>query len=169
MDIIDSTLDSLRGIIIFNIGSKEYCTDIKNVVTIMKPAELKIFKAKNSEDPEAHYNDNQFKLIDIQFLYEYPAIKVDDNTRIILFEAFGKHFGFYVNKVIEIITIDKIFLEKGLDIIPINNIPYVSEILKLQEREILIPHFERFSKDLARLKGSSLVKDLKRNSFFQLL
>ncbi len=151
MDINQDTLNWIRGLIIFNICGREYCADIKNLSTVFKANDSR-FKEGNRSDNEVYYEGQLYKLIDINTVLKMPLSEITDNSRLILFEIFGKMFGFIADQIIEIITTDLIFQEKFLDLIPATNEEYIKGELLFQNRKILFPDYERISKELSTLK-----------------
>ena len=164
MNINQNTLNEIQGLLIFGISNKEFCTDIKNLKTVIKIAETKF---KDEFKDEVYFDDRLFKIIDIQKMLKIRLEELTTNTRIILFETFGKMFGFFVDRIIEIITTDTIFKQQYLDMIPSSKEDYISGELIIEKRKILMLDFEKISKELAILKKVNLgLKHYVSNTFF---
>lgn len=153
MNININTLNEVQGLLIFVMNDKEFCTDVKNLKTVIKTNEAKF---KDEFMDEVFFEDRLFKIIDIHRMLKMQLNELTANTRIILFETFGKMFGFFVDKIIEIITTDTIFKQQYLDMIPSSKDNYISGELIIEKRKIMLLDFGKISKELAILKKVNL-------------
>lgn len=150
MSINQDTLRGIQGLLIFEINDREYCSDIKNISAILKLSEAyNGYSGRN--DGKISFNNVTFKLLEIGAVLNNHPPSMSMNSRIILFETFGKQFGFLVDKIIEIITTDSIFLDTSLDLFPDSKEEFISGELIMQARKIFFIDFEKISKELDRL------------------
>ena len=157
---IDSFI-GISGLLIFKINNQEYCADMKNISAIINLSEFALL-SKNNLTNEIEFAGLSFKMIDIHKMLSYNAARIRNCARIILFEFYSKKFGFLADKVSEIITTDRMFMDKSVDIIMNNDKEYIKSILIYENRRILLFDFERISKTLNSLFNADMNK-----SFYQ--
>ena len=148
MSINLENLRNVRGLIIFEIFEWEFCADIQNIVAIIKPVECQKLYLRNMLTA-LEFKEMKFSIVDLKNkIFGIKPNEFGDDGRVILFEMFGKRFCFFVRSVIEILTTDRIFIEKSLDFIPVSDKKYIRSHLKYQDRIIHIPDFETLVKEL---------------------
>jgi chemotaxis signal transduction protein len=151
MGIIKDNLEGMEGLLIFNIGGKEFCTNILHLNAIIKINEAK-FNEHNHFKDEVFYSGQFFRMIDIKEILNCPSKEFTNDSRIILFESSGKLFGFIADKIIEIVTLDSIFRKKHLRLIPSTELRYICGRLAFMERSIFLLNMEILSNELNSLK-----------------
>ncbi len=155
MDINKDSLLGIEGLLIFQINDREYCSDIKYISGV-----LKIEEANNpgykSRGGFLDFKDINYKLIDIYKILKTRPCRISPFSKVLLFETFGSHFGFLADRIIEILTIDSIFLENSLDFHPLPEVEFINGELIFQDRKILYLDFEKISKTLTDLKTLKL-------------
>jgi len=145
MGIYQGSFEGIEGLLIYKIADSEYCSDIFNIIGVLRKED--IFLSRNENNfIQAIFNNLSYQIIDLHRTYEINSIKESDEVRILLHEIFGKRFCFFVDHVIEIISTDSIFVEKSLDLIPYSGQKPIKYILKYQNRDIFIPDFEVITK-----------------------
>jgi chemotaxis signal transduction protein len=154
MTINQENLKGLNGLLIFEISKQEFCIDIQIVSDIILAKDVKI-KINTFNEATIYLDDLEYKVIQLHRLLGYPEMDIINGCRAILVDVFGKRIAFLVDKVVEIVTTDKIFVENSLDLKLLNNKKYLSGVLKFQDRQILIPDLERISKELTKLANIS--------------
>ncbi len=150
MDVNQGLTLGVDGLLIFEISNQEFCSDMRFVTAILN---LKEAASNLSRMPksEIQFNDDKYKLINIYKTLNYNTVKQKNDTRIILFDIFQTRFGFLVDKVSEILTTEKIFINKSLDMILSSRIKYIKGYLIFENRKILLLDFERITKELNKL------------------
>lgn len=151
MSINQETLKGIQGLLVFKINDKEYCSDIKNISAVLKLRDA-FGGQSNRNNGILYYNDLSFNILDMHKILKINKVEKSTNSRIILFETFCKRFGFLIDKIIEIITTDSIFLENSLDLFPASNKEFISGELIIQDRTIFFMDFEKLSKELKNLE-----------------
>ena len=136
-----------HGIVTFKIENQEYCTSLDIIDSIIKSKELNQLAYLSGE--RIVYKSEKYKLIDHFRSSKERFNPKNPDERIILVTAFSKKIALIVDKIIEIIALDQIFVEKSLDFKPTTKIPYVSGILIFQDQTIYFPYFERIAKELS--------------------
>lgn len=66
---------------------------------------------------------------------------------------FDKKFGFIVDKIIELITINNLYVEKFLDLIAHSGKIFVSNFFMIHNKIIYMIDFEKTTKGLDKLSG----------------
>ena len=152
MDIYQGSLEGIKGLLIYKIADKEFCSDVKDIVAILKPDEIVQMKNQNKLH-QILFNQLIFSTIDLHKIYGLKPLKMTENIRIILHEMFGKRFCFLVDSVVEILTTDRIFIDNSLDLIPYSDKSFIRSILKYRESNIYLPDFEKITKELYKITG----------------
>ena len=155
MNINKDSLEGIRGLLILKINNKEYCSDIKNVSVVLKLNDENL-NNYNPKESIFYYSNEKFKIIDIKEILGSRTVRIPPRSKIILFETFGSHFGFFADDILEIIIIDSLFVEYSIDFIPYSRDGFIRGQLVMDDREILFFDFEKFSKHLANLKKLSV-------------
>ena len=150
MDINQDLTLGVDGLLIFEISSQQFCSDMRFITAILSLKEASSNSSKMIKS-EIQFNGDNYKLINIYKILNFNAVKQKSETRIILFDIFQKKFGFIVDKVSEILTTEKIFVNKSLDMILSSAIKYVKGYLIFENRKILLLDFERITKELNKL------------------
>jgi len=152
MDIYQGPLEGIKGLLIYEIADMEFCSDVKNIVAIIKMEEVEQLKKYNSLH-QILYHQSVFITIDLRKIYGLKPNKLTKNIRIILHEMFGKRFCFLADNVIEILTTDSMFIDTSLDLIPYSDKNFIKNILKYHNRRIYLPDFEKITKELHKITG----------------
>lgn len=152
MGMIQDSIEELHGLLIYEINGEKFCSDIKEISTILKPSEANL-KLRSAIESYVLFDEFEYKLINIHKMLKFNSPKVMKCSKLILFEVFGKRFGFIVDKIIELVTTEKLFVEKSLDLIPHSDKNFISSILKFQNRIIYMIDFEKITKELEKLSG----------------
>ena len=148
MNINLDTLEGIRGLIIFNISGLEFCADIQNIVAIVKPEESRQLFSEN-KFKAIEFKGMRFNFVDLRNkMFGFKQKDSKNENRIILMEMFGKLFGFFVRNVVDLLTTDRIFIEKSLDLIPVSDKRYIRSLLKYQGRTIHLPDYELLAKEV---------------------
>ena len=151
MDISKDSLWGIQGLLILKINNKEYCSDIKNVSVVLNLDE-ETLHSYSPKEGILFYRNGKFKLLDINGILNAGKGRTSHSSKIILFETFGSHFGFLADEILEIVTIDTLFIEKSLDFIPYPDNGFINGELIMQGRKIYFFDFNKFSRDLVNLK-----------------
>lgn len=139
-------IESLNGLIIFQINQREFCADIKEVAAIINPKE--IGQEDNLKSPEPHLIFDNMK-IPILPIQNYFSLNIGEQTeffRIVLVEAIEKMFGFFVEKVEEIYTMSREFTDQ-LTFMQDEENPYLMGIINYEQRELMLPNYGRIAQD----------------------
>ncbi len=152
MDIYQKPLDGFKGLLIYEIANLQFCSDVNNIAAILKREEVNQLSEQNNLNHVLYY-EFEFRKIDLHKIYDLKPKRESKNNRIIFHEMFGKRFCFPVDSVIEILTMDIMFIDKLLDLIPYSNKDYIGSILKYQNREIYLPDFGKITKELDKIAG----------------
>jgi chemotaxis signal transduction protein len=139
-------IDTLTGLVVFALGSKEYCTDIKDISAIINPNELKEAIDLQSDKPFIRINNLQIPILNLHKHYGLKVSGSDEDKRILAIEIDDDIFGFLVDKVKEIFTMSKDFKEK-LEFFPVEKELYLAGVMKYEGRSLYLPDFKKLYKD----------------------
>ncbi len=160
MIINQDSIIGIHGLLIFELNNQEYCSDMKNISAIINLNETDFLSKKNFMN-EIKFDGLIYEIINIHKLLDYNISRLKGCARIILFELYNKKFGFLADRVTEIITMDRMFKDKSIDLIFEIKKKYIKSVLIYQQRKILLIDFEKISKEL-----NNLVKlDINRCSY----
>lgn len=150
MDINRGLTLGVDGLLVFEINNQEFCSDMRFVTAILSLKEAASNSSKTLKS-KVKFNGDNYRLINIYKILNYNAVKQKSDMRIILFDIFQNKFGFMVDKVSEILTTEKIFINKSLDMILSSKIKFIKGYLIFENRKILLLDFERITKELPKL------------------
>ena len=147
MSIPASFIESLNGILIFEVDKQEFCINNKFVSEILNPADISLnSNAKNILVFE--YSNSLLKIIDSENFFYDEGKKFTNFTRLLIFDFSGKKFGLLVDNVKEIVAEDRNFVEKFMDEVPPDEKDgYISALLKLDGRSIKFLDIEKIYKE----------------------
>ena len=147
MSIPASFIESLNGILIFEVDRKEFCINNKFVTEILNPADISM-NSNTKKILVFEYNDMLLNIVDSQNFFYDENKKFSPLNRILLFEVNGKTFGLLVDNVKEIVAEDRNFVEKFMTEVSTDEEDgYISAILRLDGRSIKFLDIERISKE----------------------
>jgi purine-binding chemotaxis protein CheW len=135
-------IEDLTGLVIFEIGSAEFCVDIKDVAAILNPNELDKFEEIYDQASSKLMLENL--IIPTVSLHKYiglPESKIMRDTRLLLLEFNNNKFGFFVEKIKEIVTVDKEFKNDALKFYPEKEKEYVIGTLKYEGKSLAMPDY----------------------------
>ena len=147
MSIPASFIESLNGILIFEVDRTEFCINNKFVSEILTPADISL-----SSDAKKilvfEYTDMLLKIIDSENFFYSEGKTFTPLSRILIFEINGRKFGLLVDNVKEIVAEDRNFVEKFMDEVPPGDKDgYISALLKLDGRSIKFLDIEKIYKE----------------------
>jgi hypothetical protein len=129
---------SFSGLFIFKIQGKEFCMDLREILTVLNPQECNI--RLDVAESGLEYAGDSYKIIPFDVIYKLSCRK-SPATRIILIKKKKTLVGFWVDEIIEIMAID----EKSSKISQLehSNNPHIKLILRYGEREMIVPDLEK--------------------------
>ncbi|MEO8399190.1 MAG: chemotaxis protein CheW [Ignavibacteriaceae bacterium] len=137
-----SLVETLTGLVIFEIKQTEFCIDIKDVSAIINPNELEESSIINPESTKEIKVDKLIiPILDLQKFNGLGALALNKDTRILILEFINKKVGFFVDRVKEIITIDIEFRTNSLKFLPEKDDTYLMGMLKYEDRQLSFPNF----------------------------
>ncbi len=139
-------IENISGLLIFQIGNKEFCTDLKLISAIMRPEEVKTDRVGNRLTHE--FSERKYMTIDFAEFFSLEPDKTLDSCRALFLEIYGQKISFYVDKVLEIISLDKIFIEESVEMELSVGEDYISSILSIQDKSFYFPDYDRIAKEV---------------------
>ncbi len=139
-------VESLTGLVIFEINNDEYCLDINDISAIINPNELEeSISLKPFESNKIKIDEFLIPIVDHKVFggIENANLKIDKDTRILILELTDKKVGFYVDKIKEIITIDVEFKTNALKFLPETSNSFLIGKLKYEGRQLSFPDVNR--------------------------
>lgn len=136
-------LERLTGLVIFELSGKEFCSDIRDISAIINPAELrKTSWLESQKNYSIKINNLSIPLINLYEIFGLKKIDGDGEKRILVMEVKNSMFGFYVEKVKEVLTSNKEFLQK-INFIPYEGKANISGVLTYEGRKLFLPDFKK--------------------------
>ncbi len=140
------SIENISGLLIFQIGDMEFCTDLRLISAIMKPYEVKTDRLGNRLTHE--FSERKYMTVDFAGYYTLEPAKELDSCRVLFLEIYGQKVSFYVDKVLEIISLDKIFIEESVEMELSTDLEYVSYVMSIQGKRFYFPDYDRISKEV---------------------
>jgi chemotaxis signal transduction protein len=146
-DILDETIPAL---LIFEVGEMEFCTDMRLIFVVLKPDEINRIGSSGSEinDGYIQYNDVKYKLIDFNQILNLGYRRNLYDSRVILMNVHGKKFAFFVDRVKEIISLDKQFIEESIEYNPYNETDFITAILNFRNETCYLPDYDWIANEM---------------------
>lgn len=136
-------IERLTGLVIFELAGKEFCADIRDISAIINPTEL--YQQNLSEvENKIEINNMTIPLVDLYQIYGLRKNDTDGEKRILVVEIKNKLVGFFVEKVKEILTSSKEFLD-NLKFIPYEGKEYLNGALTYEGRKLFLPDLEKLA------------------------
>jgi chemotaxis signal transduction protein len=147
-------MDNLKGLLVFYLGDLEFCADVRDISSTIRVDKLGIdFPVERMEHLKLLINKTEVQIINLHKLFGITLTRFDENTRIFLYEKDDNRFGFFVDNVSELLTIDR-KITKYLEFIPPQNSEYLLSIIKFEGRHLYLPDYYSISRNLLIKKTS---------------
>lgn len=134
-------MDNLKGLLVFYLGDLEFCADIKDITTTIKVDKLgNNYPVSRLANLKLMINKSEVQIINLHQIFGITLTKFDQDTRIFLYEKDNNRFGFFVDNVSELLTIDR-KITKHLEFIPPQNNEFLLSIIKFEGRLLHLPDY----------------------------
>jgi chemotaxis signal transduction protein len=143
-----TTIDTLTGLVVFSLGGKEYCADIREISAIINPNELSEGIDLSGPAPAIKINELQIPIIDLHKFYGLTLKGSINDRRILTVEPENKIFGFVVDRVKEIFTMNR-ELKSKLEFIPSEKDRHLVGVLNYEGRILYLPDFASLNKSIS--------------------
>ncbi len=134
-------MDNLKGLLVFYLGDLEFCADIKDISTTIKVDKLgNNYPVSRLDNLKLMINKSEVQIINLHQIFGITLTKFDEDTRIFLYEKDNNRFGFFVDNVSELLTIDR-KITKHLEFIPPQNNDFLLSIIRFEGRLLYLPDY----------------------------
>jgi chemotaxis signal transduction protein len=139
-------MDDLKGLLVFYLGDLAFCADIRDITTTIKVDKLGSSYPVNTMDRlKLMINKSEVEIINLHQLFGITLSKFDSDTRIFLYEKDNIRFGFFVDSVSELLTIDR-KITKFMEFLPPENNEFLLSIIKFEGRQLYLPDYDKIAK-----------------------
>lgn len=136
-------IETMTGLVIFEIGGLEFCADIRHISAIINPLELKQEEnLQANQHPYISINNLSIPVVSLQKYFELEMKPKNDDQRVLIVEPDDILFGFFVERVKEIFTMSREFKDK-LTFSAGKENDYLSGILNYEGRKLYMPDFNK--------------------------
>jgi chemotaxis signal transduction protein len=134
-----NSFDLIDGIIVFIISEIKFCIDIKYVSKIMTPeVGYSVITINKIDNVKLMSNNEMIPLINFHTFYGLTVPQENRNNRLFLLDYENHRIAFLVDRVKEIITINK-DIQDSLKFVPITDKPYLTGRVNYEGETILFP------------------------------
>lgn len=126
MKLNQKTLQQIKSLLIFKINIAKYYLNTKNI--------YRVVKLNTGYTGQLLFHKTQFITTDVNALLKTHLAQISADSRSILFESFCRKFGFWVDEIIELISVYSIFLENTFNMTPSSNVEFIKGELKIREK-----------------------------------
>ena len=134
-----TSFDLIDGIIVFIISEMKFCIDIKYLSKILVPEDgYSVTTVNKLDNVKIMSNNEMIPLINFHTFYGLTIPQEDHNNRLFLLDYENHKIAFRVDKVKEIISINK-GIQDSIKFIPITDKPYLTGRVKYEGETILLP------------------------------
>ncbi len=135
-------LKDFKGILSFILQRQIFCINLDDVTTIVNPKELDQDANIFSDKPHILLDVIEVPLIDLRKIFGFDnASGYTDNSRIIVLESNNRFIGFLVDRVADVYSLDKKFLEEYV-FTPVKKIYHLSGILDKEPKGMFLINTE---------------------------
>lgn len=136
-------IETMTGLVIFEIGGLEFCADIRHISAIINPTELKQEgNLQVDQHPHISINNLSIPVVSLQKYFNLDMKTKTDDQRVLIVEPDDILFGFFVERVKEIFTMSREFKDK-LTFSQGRDNEYLSGILNYEGRKLYMPDFNK--------------------------
>jgi chemotaxis signal transduction protein len=151
-----NSFDLIDGIIVFIISEIKFCIDIKYVSKIMTPeVGYSVITINKIDNVKLMSNNEMIPLINFHTFYGLTVPQENRNNRLFLLDYENHRIAFLVDRVKEIITINK-DIQDSLKFVPITDKPYLIGRVNYEGETILFPDLGKIILDKKSNKMYSL-------------
>lgn len=137
-----NTLEAILDLVVFLLSDREYCADTKKIVAILKPEEIS-FDLENRTGKVLVRDNKEYLLTNVKKFLKLKEEKFSNSTRVILLESDGLKILFYVDQVLEIISI-----HTGSALI-VQNEPledeFIEMVIEYEHRRFELPDYHKMA------------------------
>lgn len=150
-----TSFDLIDGIIVFIISEIKFCLDIKYVSKILVPEdEYSVITINKIDNVKLMSNNEMIPLINFHTIYGLTIPQENSNNRLLLLDYENHRIAFLVDRVKEIITINK-GIQDSLKFVPITDTPYLTVRVIYEGETILYPNLGKIILDQKSYKMNS--------------
>jgi|SRR5690606_15354521 chemotaxis signal transduction protein len=139
-------IETMTGLVLFEIADQEFCADIRDISAIVNPAELNQKENLGMNDnPHVVINNLNIPIVPLHKFFSVELNEKTEDQRILIIEPDNSMFGFFVDRVKEIFTMSKEFKDK-LTFVPRTSDKveeYLTGTINFEGRTLLLPDFQR--------------------------
>lgn len=136
--------DEILQLVSFSIADEEYCVDILRVQEINRMSDItRVPNAPDYVEGVINLRGKVIPIIDLRKRIGMPTIAQDKDTRIIVVEVDSKVIGFIVDKVNEVLRINRSITEPPPPMATAIDSEYITAIGKLHERLLILLDLEK--------------------------
>lgn len=139
-------IDTVIGFIILEISNQEFCVNIKDVYTIVNPNDMDQPGLYSPSFPHITVDKSKVPILSLHKHFGLALEELTEHTRIIIVEANGRQFGFFVDHVKEVFTMSKGLREK-IDYIPYEGMLRIKATLLYKNRIFYMPDFQSLAEE----------------------
>lgn len=141
-------MDNLKGLLVFYLGDLEFCADMKDITTTIKVDKLGTnYPVVKMDNMRLMINKEEVQIINLHKLFGITLTRFDHNTRIFVYEQEEIKFGFFVDHVSELLTIDR-KVTRLLEFLTPKNNEFLLSIIKFEGREFYFPDYYKIARKL---------------------
>lgn len=138
------TLELILDLVVFQISGMEFCAKTENVIAIMRPDELSYTLGTEQKHlPTIIRDKREFLFTDLRKTFNLQSEKFTTDTRAILMEMNNIGLIFFVDRVVEIISIEQNNEISAADFQEMIGIDFIDRILIYENRKFLLPDYHK--------------------------
>lgn len=139
MNMSAQSTETIYQLVSFVVEREEFGVDILKVQEIIRTVEItRVPKLPEFVEGVINLRGKIVPVIDLRKRFAIPEKKHDNETRIIVVELPDKVVGFLVDKVKEVIRVEKSIIEPPPELTTNINANYITGVAKLQDRLLIL-------------------------------
>ncbi|HEY9165606.1 MAG TPA: chemotaxis protein CheW [Candidatus Kryptonia bacterium] len=139
MNAVNQSTDTIYQLVSFVVEHEEFGVDILKVQEIIRTVDItRVPKAPAFVEGVINLRGKIVPVIDLRKRFGIDAKEKDNETRIIVVELTDKVVGFLVDKVKEVIRVEKSIIEPPPELTTSVSANYITGVAKLQDRLLIL-------------------------------
>ena len=160
MNMTAQSTETIYQLVSFVVENEEFGVDILNVQEIIRTVEItRVPKSPEFVEGVINLRGKIVPVIDLRKRFGIAEKKHDAETRIIVVELPDKVVGFLVDKVKEVIRVEKSVIEPPPELTTSINANYITGVAKLQDRLLILLDLDKVLSSDEQVRLAEIAQD----------
>lgn len=136
----------IKGLFVYRLGDIQFCADVSSIITTIKVDKLtNTYPGPKLKSFKLLINKLEVPIINLHEIFDITLKKFALESRILLYEKENVRFGFFVDQISEMLTIDR-KISKQIEFLPPNDNEYLFSVMKFEGRLLYLPDYQKIAR-----------------------